>query len=197
MSEFSKKFPQKLVRAIGEVLSELTGEDWMGRIDVFFRASVVYHNSRGFLGVKSGVTGGFEGFLNFLWTLAMKVVMDIATESTGVEGVLAVYSDDGLLRLYVSGSDESIREKVNKIKDVFSSYGLIFHLDKTAVSREIMEYLGLYGENGMLIPTWVKEVMSIGKRKQTPGLETTYDKIQLWDSQCNAVVKANVVSCHM
>jgi hypothetical protein len=191
MSEFSKKFPQALVRAIGKVLGELTGEDWMDRIDLFFRASIVYHNTRGFTGVQSGAKGGFEGFLNFIWTLAMKVVMDIATESSGVEGVLAVYSDDGLLRLYVSGDKAIVADKIRVVKKVFAAYGLIFHLDKTAVSREILEYLGLYGEKGMLIPTWIKEVMSIGKRKQTPGLETVYDKITLWDSQCNAVVKAN------
>jgi len=191
MSEFSKKFPQALVRAIGKILSEISGEDWMGRIDVFFRAAVVYHNTRGFIGAKTGIRGGFEGFLNFLWTLGMKVVMDIATQSTGVTGVLAVYSDDGLLRLYIDGTKEEIKAKVMTIRKVFKDYGLIFHLDKTVASTEIFEYLGIYAELGMIIPTWIKEAMSIGKRKQTKGLETVYDRVSLWDSQCNAVVKAN------
>jgi len=190
MSEFSKKFSQKIVRKIGEILSELSGEDWMARIDLFFRASVVYHNTRGFMGTKSGVTGGFEGFLNFLWTLAMKVVMDIATQATGVTGVLAVYSDDGLLRLYIDGTAEEVGLKVKTIQKVFKAYGLIFHMDKTVASNEIMEYLGVYGEKGTIIPTWIKESMSIGKRKKGKGLETVYDKMTLWDSQCNAVVKA-------
>jgi hypothetical protein len=190
MSEFSKKFPQVLVRIIGKILSELSGEDWMGRIDIFFRAAMVYHNTRGFLGVKSGVTGGFEGFLNFLWTLAMKVVMDIATQSTGVQGVLAVYSDDGLLRLYISGDKIEVAQKVKVIREVFKNYGLIFHLDKTVVSTDIFEYLGMYAESGNLIPTWVKEVTSIGKRKQDKGLETVSDRIELWESQSGAVVKA-------
>jgi hypothetical protein len=191
MSEFSKKFPQALVRILGKIMSEISGENWMGRIDVFFRAAVVFHNTRGFMGYKSGVRGGFEGFLNFLWTLAMKVVMDIATSSTGVQGVLAVYSDDGLLRLYIDGDKVEARIKTNKIKEAFKRYGLIFHLDKTVVSPDIMEYLGLYGDEGMLIPTWLKEVMSIGKRKQSSGLETVNDKVMLWDAQCSAVVKAS------
>jgi hypothetical protein len=135
MSEFSKKFPNALVRMIGTILTELSGEDWMSRIDVFFRASVVYHSSRGFVDYTTGVKGGFEGFLNFLWTLAMKVVMDIAAQSTGVTGVLAVYSDDGLLRLYVNGSIEVVRDKVNKIRKTFRDYGLIFHMDKTSLNR--------------------------------------------------------------
>lgn len=191
MSEFSKKFSQKIVRAIGQILTELSGEDWMSRIDVFFRASVVYHNTRGFVGVKSGIKGGFEGFLNFLWTLAMKVVMDIATQATGVNGVLAVYSDDGLLRLYINGDKIMIQNKIKTIQEVFKSYGLVFHLDKTVVSAEILEYLGVYGENGNIIPTWIKELSSVGKRKRSKGLETVYDRVSLWESQCSALVKAN------
>lgn len=190
MSEFSKKFPNSLVRLIGSILSELSGEDWMSRIDVFFRAAIVYHSSRGFLGAQSGIKGGFEGFLNFLWTLVMKVVMDIATKACGVEGVLAVYSDDGLLRLYIPGGAQEVKLTVTRIQKVFKSYGLIFHMDKTVASREIMEYLGVYGEKGMVIPTWIKELCSVGRRKTTPGLETTSDKINLWSSQTDALVKA-------
>jgi hypothetical protein len=190
MSEFSKKFPNALVRIIGSVLTELSGEDWMSRIDLFFRASIVYHSTRGFTDYTSGMKGGFEGFLNFLWTLAMKVVMDIAAQSTGVMGVLAVYSDDGLLRLYVNGTMNEVREKVNKIQKVFKDYGLIFHMDKTVASTEIMEYLGVYGEKGMIIPTWIKELTSIGKRKSDPGIETVSDKVILWSSQCSAMITA-------
>lgn len=190
MSEFSKKFPQKLVRIIGGVLSELSGEDWMSRIDLFFRAAVVYHNTRGFIGVKAGVTGGFEGFLNFLWTLAMRVVMDIATQSTGVQGVLAVYSDDGLLRLYIDGDYAVMKQKVLTLQRVFKYYGLIFHLDKTLASLELLEYLGVYGDRGRIIPNWLKEVMSLGRKKKNKGIETVYDKITLWDSQSSAIVKA-------
>jgi uncharacterized protein YqgV (UPF0045/DUF77 family) len=190
MTEFSKKFPGTLIRAVGKILSELSGEDWMERVDLFFRASVVYHSSRGYISNYSGVRGGFEGFLNFLWTLCMKVVMDIAAQSTGVEGVLAVYSDDGLLRLYINGSKEEVRIKVKKIQEVFKSYGLIFHMDKTVASSEIMEYLGVYGECGMELSTWVKELMTIGKRKLTPGVETVSDKISLYSSQCNALANA-------
>jgi hypothetical protein len=190
MSEFSKKFPNALVRIIGGVLTELSGEDWMSRIDLFFRASIVYHSTRGFTDYTSGMKGGFEGFLNFLWTLAMKVVMDIAAQSTGVMGVLAVYSDDGLLRLYVNGTMDEVRDKVIKIQNVFKDYGLIFHMDKTVASTEIMEYLGVYGEKGMIIPTWIKELTSIGKRKSNPGIETVSDKVMLWSSQCSAMVTA-------
>jgi hypothetical protein len=190
MSEFSKKFPNILVREVGKVLSELSGEDWMSRIDVFFRAAVVYNNTRGFLGATSGIKGGFEGFLNFLWTLIMKVVMDIASHSTGVEGVLAVYSDDGLLRLTISGGKHVVAQKVIKIQEIFANHGLIFHMDKTVASTEILEYLGVYAEKGMILATWVKELMSIGKRKNTPGVSTVADKVMLWTSQCGALVKA-------
>jgi len=191
MTEFSKKFPQVLIRIMGTILSEISGEDWMSRIDVFFRASIVYHNTRGFIGCISGVKGGFEGFLNFLWTLAMRIVMDIATQATGVVGVLAVYSDDGLLRLYVEGDTKNVNDKISKLRDVFRSYGLIFHMDKTTASTEIFEYLGIYAQEGRILPSWFKEVMSFGKRKRMPGLETTYDRISLYISQADSVIKSN------
>jgi len=190
MSEFSKKFPGALVRILGKIMSELTGEDWMERIDVFFRASIVYHNTRGFVGVKAGMRGGFEGFLNFLWTLAMRVVMDVATDATGVEGVLAVYSDDGLLRLFVDGNESSVGSKILTIQKVFKDYGLIFKLDKTSASYNLIEYLGVFGDKGILIPTWIKELTSVGKRKMTPGINVISDKIELWNSQCSSVIKS-------
>jgi len=37
--------------------------------------------------------------------------------------------------------------------------------------------------------------MSIGRRKRTKGIETISDKITLFDSQCNAVVKAGGPPC--
>ena len=196
MSEFSKKFPMKLVRIYGEILSEISGCDWIKRIDLVFRASVIIHNTRGFFSYISGVKGGFEGFLNFVWSSIHAVIMEIALESTGVDGRILTFSDDGLLMFYLSENDDVsvAREKVIKIKESYRKYGLIFHLGKTLVSTNVWEYLGDICCDNRLLPMWGKELVRVGIVVATPGLEPLYSRIQSIEGQADSLVGAGCPS---
>lgn len=63
LSKFSQKFPMSLLRDYGSILAEITGDEFLNRIDLVFRASIVFHKSRNFFDYKVGIKGGFEGFL--------------------------------------------------------------------------------------------------------------------------------------
>nr|UNI74159.1 MAG: RNA-dependent RNA polymerase [brine shrimp yue-like virus 3] len=192
MSEFSKKFPMILIRKFGEVLDEITGgkHNWLRRIDLVFRASIVVHNTRGFFDLIGGVKGGFEGFLNFTWSIIHSVIMRIALESTGVSGKLLTFSDDGLLQFYVKKeeSKESIRVKIDAIKRTYSSLGLEFKVSKTLVSELIWEYLGDVCYHSKLLPSFIKELVSVGKRNINRGLEVFYDRIKSIQAQTGSVI---------
>nr|UNI74161.1 MAG: RNA-dependent RNA polymerase [brine shrimp yue-like virus 3]UNI74165.1 MAG: RNA-dependent RNA polymerase [brine shrimp yue-like virus 3] len=192
MSEFSKKFPMALIRKFGEVLDEITGgkHNWLRRIDLVFRASVVVHNTRGFFDLIGGVKGGFEGFLNFTWSIIHSVIMRIALESTGVSGKLLTFSDDGLLQFYVKKeeSKESIRIKIDAIKRTYSALGLEFKVSKTLVSELIWEYLGDVCYHSKLLPSFIKELVSVGKRNINRGLEVFYDRIKSIQAQTGSII---------
>jgi len=144
LSEFSKTYPQKLLRAYGEILSEITGEEWLKRIDIVFRSSMVIHNTRGFADVLTGVSGGFEGFFNFIWSSSHAIIMEIALDAIGLSGEILTYSDDGLL-YFISPKDkgiEFVREKVLRIVGIYKEYGLVFNVKKTFISFVLWEYLG-------------------------------------------------------
>jgi hypothetical protein len=192
MSEFSKKFPMDLVRAYGEVLSEITGVDWLKRLDLFFRASVVIHNSRGFFDFITGVKGGFEGFLNFVWSSIHATIMEIALEATGLSGNLLTFSDDGLLLFYVPQemTGDQAMKKVLTIKSIYSMFGLEFHLGKTLISTNVWEYLGDISVNGRILPTWMKEGLSMNRVDISTGVEPLYSRIRSIDAQQHALLAA-------
>nr|UNI73815.1 MAG: RNA-dependent RNA polymerase [brine shrimp yue-like virus 9] len=190
MSEFSKKFPMILIREFGVILSELAGENyrWLERLDLVFRASIVVHNTRGFFDIIGGVKGGFEGFLNFTWSIIHSIIMRIALESTGVSGKLLTFSDDGLLQFYTAKNEtrDSILQKVNAIKRTYSSLGLEFKVTKTIVSGRVWEYLGDVCFQSKLLPCFIKEICSLGKREQNRGIELFYDRIKSIQAQTSA-----------
>lgn len=192
MSEFSKKFPMRLVREYGNILSELTGESWLKRIDVVFRASVVIHNSRGFFAHLAGVRGGFEGFYNFVWSSIHSTIMEIALESTGLSGEVLVFSDDGCLSFYAPAEigREEVWRRVLKVQQVYADYGLTFHLGKSLVSTHVWEYLGDVCHNHRLVPMWIKEVSSITRTTKTRGIEPFYSKIKSIQAQTDAAIMA-------
>nr|UNI74145.1 MAG: RNA-dependent RNA polymerase [brine shrimp yue-like virus 1] len=192
MSEFSKKFPMELVRIYGKVLGEMTGKRWLGRIDVIFRAAFVIHNSRGFFDCITGVKGGFEGFLNFGWSVIHAVIMRIALESTGVEGELLTFSDDGLLLFYVKNDErkQATQNKVRSIQKVYSDHGLEFKMTKTLISPVVWEYLGDVCYNNHLLNMWVKEIVAVGRTEQTRGVEPFNHQIKALEAQCDASITA-------
>nr|UNI74179.1 MAG: RNA-dependent RNA polymerase [brine shrimp yue-like virus 6] len=190
MSEFSKKFPMALIREFGSILCELAGKEysWLRRLDLVFRASLVIHNTRGFFDIIGGVKGGFEGFLNFTWSIIHSVIMRIALESTGVSGRLLTFSDDGLLQFYTTKNEtrESILQKVNAIKKTYSALGLEFKVTKTIVSGKVWEYLGDVCHRSKLIPCYIKELCSLGKREMNRGIELFYDRVKAIQAQTSA-----------
>nr|UNI74191.1 MAG: RNA-dependent RNA polymerase [brine shrimp yue-like virus 8]UNI74193.1 MAG: RNA-dependent RNA polymerase [brine shrimp yue-like virus 8] len=201
MSEFSKKFPMVLIREFGHILSELAGESykWLERLDLVFRASIVVHNTRGFFDIIGGVKGGFEGFLNFTWSIIHSIIMRIALESTGVSGKLLTFSDDGLLQFYTARNEtrESILQKVNAIKRTYSSLGLEFKVTKTIVSGRVWEYLGDVCYKSKLLPCFIKEICSLGKREINRGIELFYDRVKSIQAQTTAFANSggsNVLS---
>ncbi|APG78141.1 RNA-dependent RNA polymerase [Shahe yuevirus-like virus 1] len=192
MSEFSKKFPMELMRIYGTVLAQIYDAEWLSRIDIIFRASMVIHNSRGFFDILFGVKGGFEGFFNFVWSSIHAVVMEMALDALGYKGNLLTFSDDGLLLIYLNPNmtkDEK-RELMIVIQDIYKRCGLVFHLGKTLVSEEVWEYLGDVCYKGKLIPMWVKEACSVGKKIETSGINPFYQDIRSLEGQADAMVSA-------
>lgn len=192
MSEFSKKFPMPLVREYGETLAELTGETWLRRLDLVFRSAVVVHNTRGYFNFLSGVKGGFEGFLNFVWSSIHAVVMEIALNATGLTGALLVYSDDGVMLFYppAGNTPEQNRDLILRIQRVYADYGLTFHLGKTLVSTHVWEYLGDVCYNGKLIPMWMKEVSGAGILKSDRGLSPLRMRVSAFEGQIASAIGA-------
>lgn len=192
MSEFSKKFPMELVRVFGKILSEISGEDWLKRIDLVFRASVVIHNSRGYFAHLAGVRGGFEGFFNFVWSSIHATIMEMALKSTGLQGEILVFSDDGLLMFYAPAtwSKSSIQLKISAIQRIYRMFGLSFNLGKTLVSNHVWEYLGDICLDNHLVPMWIKELTSITRNIKNRGIEPFYAKIKAMQAQVDATVSA-------
>lgn len=200
MSEFSKKFPMALVRSFGQVLSELSGRDWLKRIDIVFRASIVIHNSRGYFAKLSGVKGGFEGFFNFVWSSIHATIMEIALEATGLQGEILVFSDDGILMFHAPSnwSNEAIYKRVEAIQKIYARFGLHFNLGKSMVSYDVWEYLGDVCYNRKLIPMWFKEICSISRNVKNKGLEPFYSKVKALQAQCDSAIMsgAPAVACY-
>jgi hypothetical protein len=192
MSEFSKKFPMELVNEIGEVFAELTGDTELSRLDVIFRAGIVCHSTRGYEGVFAGVRGGFEGFLNFVWTAAHVTIMELALLNTQKQGLVMAYSDDGLLEFIVdpSMSRGSRRQIVTNIQRTYADLGLSFHLFKTLVSTNVFEYLGLVAVDGRYVDTWGKSLSSLGTREQRSAFTPFSDIIDTYVGQARATVEA-------
>jgi hypothetical protein len=194
MSEFSKLFPQELIRRYGKMLAELTGEDWLERLDVIFRASVVYLYGRGHADYLAGVKGAFEGFLNFVWSSIHATVMEVALEMSGCPGAVLVYSDDGLLRIMVPSSttNEAILVIIDSIRTTYLRLGLVFHLHKTLVSKWVWEYLGEMCYAGKLLPSWVKELCSLNREPEHRGIRTRQSVIAKLRGKGEAMVKAGM-----
>lgn len=194
MSSFSKKFNMSLVREYGKLLGEITGDTFLERIDLFFRASKVFHNTRGFFGKQSGVKGGFEGFLNFIWSSIHAVVMDIALQPVGIhqgiKGDLLAYSDDGLLAIDLESGDRrrTINSILSQIRSIYSHYGLEFHWGKTLVSAVIWEFLGEVCFQAKILAMWQKELISYATVENETGFNPMYGNIQKFSSQGGALI---------
>nr|QIP68011.1 MAG: RNA-dependent RNA polymerase [Bremia lactucae associated yuevirus-like virus 1] len=196
MSEFSKKFPMALIRDYGSILAEITGEEWLSRIDIIFRASVVVHNTRRYSNYMTGVKGGFEGFLNFVWSSIHAVIMEISLEATGLSGQLLTFSDDGLLmfRFPMRLGKNVLRNKVLAIRNVYSRLGLEFHLGKTLVSTIVWEYLGDVCFENKLLPMWVKESSRFGIYTPTKGVNTVHTLFSAHIGQARALAKSGLTA---
>jgi hypothetical protein len=198
ISKFSQKFPHELLRVYGEILAALTGDDELRRLDLIFKSCIVYQNSRGYFDYFSGVTGGFEGIFNFVWTSIHAIIMGMARENANIEGRLLSYSDDGLLQFLVSTkgfiTDEDVKVKVQNIvsiiQETYKKLGLTFHLGKTIVSSTVWEYLGVICTEGNLLPSWMKEICSIGKIENTLGFNPKYKTISIMESQVQSAIAA-------
>lgn len=196
MSEFSKKFPMSTIREYGLVMAELTGHSWMRRLDLFFRMTVVYHSSRGYFDELIGVKGGFEGFLNFVWSSIHATVMKLALDSAGYKGTVLTYSDDGLLRIVFSKTQaytkeilsEAVKNCLMHIKGVYQKLGLDFHLGKTFVSSNMWEYLGDICYNGRILNNSIKEICGIFSTDKKPGFLPIMHKVTEAIAQTKAVV---------
>lgn len=191
MSEFSKKFPMKLIRIYGRILSELTGESWLKRLDLFFRSSIVVHNTRGYINYTAGVKGGFEGFLNFVWSSIHATIMEVAMDVAGIVGELLTFSDDGLLLFYVkeSSTQQEIKDVVYKLQDIYSKLGLEFKFQKTIVSGVIWEYLGEICHDGMIIVTYTKELSMMFKDEEPILVETISGRLRKLTAKCKACIR--------
>jgi hypothetical protein len=197
MTEFSKRFPMGLVRRYGRPLSEITGEKWLRRIDLLFRAAQVLMSTRGGYHRISGILGGFEGFLNFLWTSIHALIMMEALSRTGVKGRLMTYSDDGILTIFFddSISKEELHDIVRRIQEAYSSFGLDFHLSKTMVSSKVWEYLGTYGHDEKIINQYVKELSGLMSTSQQRKVELFLDKVELISSKVKSAVQGMTSFC--
>lgn len=196
MSEFSKKFPMQLVRSFGTILSELAGDDTLGRLDLAFRAAVVAHSSRGLKSAFAGCGGGFEGFLNFIWTSIHIAVMEVALMQAGLSGVVMAYSDDGLLYAQVSCEDNKLNERVTRavesIQSTYKKLGLVFHIHKTLVATTTFEYLGEIASEGRFIPMWVKSLASLGVSEDTRDLRPCGAQMSALQGQGASCVEAGL-----
>jgi len=163
MSEFSKRFPGENLMILGKILSELTGDPTLSRLDIAFRSAIVAHSTRGVEGKFAGVTGGFEGFLNFGWTTIHVAIMIVALKEAGVSGAILAYSDDGVLYFLIDSKDtmDKVREVVLVIQAAYRKLGLNFHIGKTLVSTTTFEYLGDISDDGRLIDSWPKSLSSL------------------------------------
>lgn len=192
MTEFSKRFPMILVREYGSILSELTGERWLARVDLFFRAAIVINNNRGYFTHTAGVCGGFEGFLNFMWSSIHAIIMEISLESTGTRGHLLTFSDDGILMFNPPLGDEKIDtfERIKNIQKTYSDLGLEFNLHKTMVSRTVWEYLGDVCYNRRILTSWVKELCSVGRSLRDKTFKDTSTKLDIIIGQCKSLISS-------
>lgn len=190
MEKFSKRFPMRLVRMAGEVLAEITGEEAYKRLDIVFRSATVIHNTRGFFNHLSGIKGGFEGFLNFLWTSIHAVIMRVALEVIGQAGDLLAFSDDGLLRILIprNWSRERVKQMISELQGVYRRFGLEFNLAKVFISSSVWEYLGDVAYQCKLVPMWIKEASSLGLLTTGKGLNPSYLKVQMLEGQADSLV---------
>jgi len=192
LSEFSKKFPMAILRAYGEILAELTGEEWLSRIDLVFRSAIVIHNTRGYFDFLIGVLGGFEGFFNFVWSSCHAVIMEIALESIALSGQLLAFSDDGLFYFLVRRNVpiDKIRSYIYKIQKIYARFGLTFNLKKTFISFIIWEYLGNVCYDSRLLDMSLKESSVLGQNMRSDGIQLVSDAIIRIVGQSRSLIKS-------
>jgi len=195
MSNFSMKFPMELIRRYGNIISELTGIEEFKRTDLFFRGSIVSHNSRNFLSYHAGISGGFEGFDNFAWSSIHASVMEYALYMAKKTGVLLTYSDDGLLAYNAESEEDKVIDDVHsislKIQEEYKKCGLDFNLGKTFVSSKGWEYLGEVCILGSMEKQFFKQLSSINTYEYdtTDIASYLHNRISNVYSQCAAYVK--------
>lgn len=196
ISEFSKKFPPKVIRQFGKALAELTGEDSLRRLDILFKCTKIYHSSRGFFDFQTTQDGFFEGFFNFIWTIIHSTIMETVLRLIHLPGVHLAYSDDGLLRLAIPNGatidDGAMEGIVMQLQDFYKKFGLSFHLGKTTVSTKLFEYLGDIGLNGHLLDLYTKEMLNLGIVEQSDGFNPVMATIEAYDGQARSAVAAGM-----
>jgi len=199
MSQFSKKFPGQNLRCIGSILSDLTGDPILKRLDIAFRSAVVAHNTRGICADFSGVFGGFEGFLNFNWTALHVCIMETALREAGVSGAVLAYSDDGVLYFMIKGPLELARAEIQRIvlviQGAYAKLGLIFHIGKTLISATTFEYLGEVSDSGRFIETYVKPLAAFSIIEKTTSLQTVSTTMDTFIGQARATCNSGFPSC--
>jgi len=196
LNEFSKRYPTKLLRIYGKVLSELTGEDWLKRIDLVFKSSIVVSSTRGFYGCLVGVLGCFEGIFNYVWTSSHSIVAQISLTSINLFGKYVTFSDDALLQFNVvkDAPRKLILLAIDKIEEIYQKSGLSFNRKKMLISMQSWEYLGRICVKGRITAQWVKELGSYGRNLRTRALTTRHNVIQQLISQSRALVKSGYSS---
>lgn len=164
MVKFSKKFSMANIRRLGGILADITGDESLRRLDIIFRSAIVGHSTRGVEGLFGGVSGGFEGFLNFAWTLIHTSIMEMALADAGRYGLVLAFSDDGLLYFLVRAEEDHIVVKriVEDIRAVYKDCGLVFHVGKTLVAGDVFEYLGEVATGGRLVEMGIKSLSRLG-----------------------------------
>jgi len=191
MSEFSKKFNPENIKALGKLLSEITGDWALEYLDIAFRSATVANQTRGLSSNFPGVEGGFEGFLNFGWTAIHVAVMQISLQEAGVYGVVLAYSDDGVLYFLIEGPLEGAREKIRRavlsIQETYKKLGLVFHIGKMLCSTTTFEYLGEVGDDGRFLEPWPKALSKLGIMEKSTSLSTVGDYFSTLSGQWSAV----------
>jgi hypothetical protein len=192
MTAFSKNFPMAAVRLAGSVLADMTGDSSLRRLDIMFRSAVVAHSTRGVEGLFGGVMGGFEGFLNFVWTMLHTSIMEMALGEARRSGIVLAYSDDGVLYFLVKSNEDHfvVRRIISQIQSIYKDTGLIFHIGKTLVAGDVMEYLGDVATCGRFIYMGVKSISKLGILEIDNSVSLFSESINSICGQARAAIRA-------
>jgi len=189
MTAFSMKFPMKLLDIYSNILYELTSDPIYLNLSLIFRSAVVLHTTRTHFDFKISPRGGFEGFLNFVWTSIHIAILETALITTGCPGEALTYSDDAILKMIYKDlpNGKTTAEVVYTVQNTYLELGMEFNIGKTTVSSNIWEYLGMICHKGVLLSNWVKEISSVYEFDPSRGFTPLALKINMLSAQCAAL----------